>query len=72
MDTRLDIFTKIEQVEFIPFLSATTSSSNIVIIASLARPNDMKIIIVQECHGLSWNLQTFYSKGEDKVTWALC
>ena len=30
----------------------------------------MKIIIVQECRGLSWNLQTFYSKGEDKVIWA--
>ena len=31
----------------------------------------MKIIIVQECHGLSWNLQTFYSTGEDKVKCAL-
>ena len=27
---------------------------------------------MQECHGLSWNLQTFYSTGEDKVKWALC
>ena len=27
----------------------------------------MKIIIVQECRELSWNLQTFYSIGEDKV-----
>ena len=31
----------------------------------------MKIIIVQECRGLSWNLQTFYSTGEDKVNCAL-
>ena len=31
----------------------------------------MKITIVQEYHGLSWNLQTFYSTGEDKVKWAL-
>ena len=23
------------------------------------------------CIGLSWNLQTFYSTGEDKVKWAL-
>ena len=30
-----------------------------------------EIIIVQECHGPSWNLQTFYSTGEDKVKWAL-
>ena len=22
---------------------------------------------MQECHGQSWNLQTFYSTGEDKV-----
>jgi hypothetical protein len=32
----------------------------------------MKIIIVQESRGLSWNLQTFYSKGEETVNWALC
>ena len=31
----------------------------------------MTIIIVQECRGLSWNLQTFYSTEEDKVKWAL-
>ena len=31
----------------------------------------MKIIIVQECRGLSWNLQTFYSTGEDRVKCAL-
>ena len=31
-----------------------------------------KIIIVQECRGPSWNLQTFYSRGEEKVIWALC
>ena len=31
----------------------------------------MKIVIVQECCGLSWNRQTFYSTGEDKVKCAL-
>ena len=29
----------------------------------------MKMIMVQEGRGLSWNMQTFYSKGEDKVIW---
>ena len=24
---------------------------------------------MQECRGLSWNLQTFYSRGEGKVLW---
>ena len=73
MDTRLNIFTQTEQVEFIP-----VSPCHDLFIEyshyclSLARPNDMKIIIVQECHGLSWNLQTFYSTGEDKAIWALC
>ena len=67
MDTRLNIFTKTEQVEFIP-----VSLCNDQFIKyrhyclSLPRPNDVKIIIVQECRGLSWNLQTFYSTGEDK------
>ena len=58
MDTRLNIFTQTEQVEFIPvspchgqFIGCRHYC------LSLARPNDMKIIIVQECHGLSWNLQ---------------
>ena len=72
MDTRLNIFIQIEQVEFIPvspchgqFIECRHYC------LSLARSNDMKIIIVQECHGLSWNLQTFNSIGEDKVKWAL-
>ena len=63
MDTRLNIFTQTEQVELI-----TVSLCHGQFIKyrhyclSLARPNDMKIIIVQECHELRWNLQTFYSK----------
>ena len=73
MDARLNIFTKIEQVEFIP---VSPCHSQFIkyrhYCLSLARPNDLKIIIVQECRGLSWNMQTFYSKGEDKVIWALC
>ena len=73
MDTRLNIFTKTEQVEFIP---VSLCHSHFIkyrhYCLSLARPNNMKIIILQECRGLSWNLQTFYSKGEDKVIWALC
>ena len=72
MDTRLNIFTKTEQAEFIP---VSLCHSQFIkyrhYCLSLARPNDMKIIIVQECHGLSQNLQTFYSKGEDKVIWDL-
>ena len=72
MDTRLNIFTKTEQVEFIPVsLCHGQFIEYRHYCLSLARPNDMKIIIVQECHGLSWNLQTFYSTGEDKVKWAL-
>ena len=73
MDTRLNIFTKTEQVEFIP---VSLCHSQFIkyhhYCLSLAQPNDKKIIIVQECHGLSWNLQTFYSRGGDKVIWALC
>ena len=73
MDTRLNIFTKTEQVEFIP---VSLCHSQFIkyrhYCLSLARPNDLKIIIVQEYRGLSWNLQRFYSKGEDKVIWALC
>ena len=72
MDTRLNIFTQTEQAEFIPvslchgqFIECRHYC------LSLARPNDMKITIMQEFHGLSWNLQTFYSTGEDKVKWAL-
>ena len=72
MHTRLNIFTKIEQVEFI---HVSLCHSQFIkyrhYCLSLARPNDMKIIIVQECRVLSWNLQTFYSKGEDNVIWAL-
>ena len=72
MDTRLNIFTKTEQVEFIP---VSLRHSHFVkyrhYYLSLARPNNMKIIIVQECRGLRWNLQTFYSTGEDKVKYAL-
>jgi hypothetical protein len=72
MDTRLNIFTKTEQVEFIPIsLCHSQFIKYRHYCLSLSRLNDMKII-VQECHGLSWNLQTFYSKGEDKVIWALC
>ena len=72
MDTRLNIFTQTEQVEFIPVsLCHDQFIECRHYCLSLARPNDMKIIIVQECHGLSWNLQTFYSTGEDKVKWAL-
>ena len=68
MDTRLNIFTKIEQVEFIPVsLCHNQFIKYHHYCLSLARPNDMKIIIVQECYGLSWNLQTFYSKEEDKL-----
>ena len=72
MGTRLNIFTQRRQVEFIP---VSLCHGQLIeyrhYCLSLARPNDMKIIIVQECHGLSWNLQTFYSTGEDKVKWAL-
>ena len=72
MGTRLNIFTQQEQVEFI---SVSLCHGQLIeyhhYCLSLARPNDMKIIIVQECHGLSWSLQTFYSIGEDKVKWAL-
>ena len=72
MDTRLNIFTKIEQDEFIPvslFHNQFIKYRHYCL--SLARWNNEKIIIVQECRGLSQNLQTFYSKGEDKVIWAL-
>ena len=73
MDTRLNIFTKTEQVEFIPVSPCHDQFIRCRdYCISLARPNDMKIIIVQECRGLSWNLQIFYSTGEDKVIWALC
>ena len=72
MDTRLNIFIQIEQVEFIPVsLCHGQCIEYHHYCLSLARPIDMKIIIVQGCRGLSWNLQTFYSTGEDKVKWAL-
>ena len=73
MDTRLNRFTKTEQVEFIPVsLCHGQLLKYLHYCLSLARPNDMKIILVQECRGLRWNLQTFYSKGEEKAIWALC
>ena len=73
MDTRLNIFTNTKQVEFIPVsLCHNQFIKYRHYCLSLARPNDVKIIIVQECLGLSWNMQTFYSTGEDKVKWALC
>ena len=73
MDTRLNIFTKTEQVEFIPVsLCHDQFIKYRHYRLSLARLNDVKIIIVQECRGLSWNLQIFYSTGEDKVKWAFC
>ena len=72
MEARLNIFTQTGQVEFIPVsLCHDQFIECRHYCLSLARPNDMKIIIVQGCHGLSWNLQTFYSAGEDKVKWAL-
>ena len=68
MDARLNIFTQTRQVEFIPVSPCHSQfigcHHNYL---SLARPNDMKIITVQDFHGLRWNLQTFYSIGEDKV-----
>ena len=70
MDTRLNIFTKTEQVEFIP-VSLCHNQFIKYRHYLVARPNGMKIIIVEECHGLSWNLQTIYSTTEDKVKWAL-
>ena len=72
MDTRLNISIQTEQVEFIPIsLCHDQYIECRHYCLSLARPNYMKIIIVQECRGLSWNLQTFYSIGEDKVKCAL-
>ena len=58
MDTRLNIFIQTEQVEFIP---VSPYHGQLIgcrhYFLSLAQPNDMKITIVQECHGLSWNLE---------------
>ena len=63
MDTRLNIFTQTEQVEFIPVsLCHDQFIGYPHYCLSLARPNDMKIIIVKECRGLSWNLQTILFK----------
>ena len=47
-----------------PLFLATVASSNYRhYCLSLAwLNNSMRVIIVQECRGLSWNLQTFYSK----------
>ena len=72
MDTRSNIFTQIEQVEFKPVsLCHGQFIEYRHYCLSLAGPNDVKIIIVQECRGLSWNPQTFYSTGEDRVKCAL-
>ena len=58
MGWMLNIFTQTEQVELIP---VSPCHSQLIeyrhYCLSLARPNDKKIIIVQECHELSWNLQ---------------
>jgi hypothetical protein len=64
MDTELNIFTKTKnKLSSYPlFLATVTSSNHRHYCLSLARPNDMKIKIVQVCRGLSWNLQAFYSK----------
>ena len=63
MDSRLNIFTQTEQVKFIP---VSLCHDQLIeyrhYCLSLARPNDMKIIIVQECRGLSWNLQNILFK----------
>ena len=68
MVTRLNIFTKTEQVEFIPVsLCQGQFIEYRHYLLSLARPKDVKMIIVQECRGLNWNLQTLYSRGEDKA-----
>ena len=73
MDTRLNVFTQTEQVEFLPVsLCHGQFIKYRHYCLSLARLNDVKIIIVQEFRGLSWNLKTFYSIGEDRVIWALC
>ena len=58
MGTRLNIFTQTEQVEFIPIsLCHDQFIEYRHYFLSLARSNDVKTIIVQECRGLSWNLQ---------------
>ena len=70
MGTRLNIFTQQEQVEFIP---VSLCHGQLIeyrhYCHSLARLNDMKIIIMQECHGLSWNLQDilFNSRRESNM-----
>ena len=70
MDTRLNIFTQTEQVEFIPvFLCHSQFIEYRHYCLSLARPNDVKIIIVRGCHGLSWNLKNilFNRKRQGKM-----
>ena len=72
MDTRLNIFTKTEQVEFIPVsLCHGQFIEYCHYCFSLARPNDMQIIIVQECRGLSWNLQNILFNRRRQGKWAL-
>ena len=64
MDTRLNIFTKTKQVEFVPVsLCHCQFIKYRHYCLSLAQLNDIKIIIVQECGGLSWNLQHFIQRG---------
>jgi hypothetical protein len=71
MDAQLNIFIKTKMKKFIPTFPCHSHFIKYRhYCLSLARPNDIKIIIVQECLGLSWNLQAFYLKGEDKVIWA--
>ena len=59
MDTRLNIFTQTEQVEFIPVsLCHGQFIECCHYCLSLARPNDVKKIIVQDCHGLTTKKDT--------------
>ena len=71
MDTRLNIFTQTEQVEFIP---VSLCHGQLIeyrhYCLSLARPNDKKIIIVH-VHWTKLESAGIYYKGEDKVIWAL-
>ena len=64
MDAWLNIFTQTEQVELKP---VSPCHGQLIEYRhhclSLAQPNDMKIIIVQECHGVSWNLQNILFNG---------
>ena len=64
LDSRLNIFTQTEQVEFIPVsLCHDQFIECRHYCLSLAWPNDVRIIIVQECRGLSWNMQNILFNG---------